>query len=258
MTDREKRNPFDGLNRKPKSEKGWQEWSRKYALAFLHDQLDRVVSSATKKKYIMSHFNKWEKKYRAERSDQFTENTFGYEDEDLELAACSEQNLLEDQIDFIIEYIACAMCGGMGKDNVARIKHFLEMQTLSNIGEKMELRFMGGNPLEANVCVDSLKDIDIADVFFITEFDSMFAYREKNKIWTKNTTKRFLDDLRKDVLFDMPSTVIMAELDDAIGDYGFEISIEASQDELRLKAIQCLPPSFIKRFGKTQRHVPTT
>jgi hypothetical protein len=77
----------------------------------------------------------------------------------------------------------------------------------------------------------------------------MFAYREKRKIWTKNLAKRFLDDLKRDVLFDMPSTVITAKVDDAIGSREFEISIEASQDELRLKAFQCMPSSFIKRFS---------
>lgn len=258
MTDKERKRPFEGLNRKPKSSNGWQEWSRKYALAFLHDQLDRVLLSATKKNYVMSLFNKWEKRYRAERSDEFTEKTLGYEEEDIKAAAGSEHDLLEDQIDFIIEYIACAMCDGTGKENLAKIRHFLEMQTSSNIGERMELRFFGGNPLEANAYVDSLKDIDIADVFFITEFDSMLVSREKRKSWTKSTAKRFLDDLKKDVLFDLPSAVIMAEVHDAIGLKEFEISIEASRDELRLKAFQCLPPSFIKRFGNKRRRVPTT
>jgi hypothetical protein len=247
MTDKERKGPFEGLNRKPKSSKGWQEWDRKYALAFLHDQLDRVLPSATKKNYVMSLFNKWEKKFRAELSDEIIYERLGFQEGDITAAVCSE--LREDQINFITQYIACALCGGMGKDNITRIRHFLEMQTASNIREGMELRFSGGNPLEFFAYVDCLKDIDIADVLFITAFSTMFAYREKRRSWTKSTAKRFLDDLKKDVLFDLPSTVIGAEVDDAIGSNEFEISIEASQ---------CLPPSFIKRFGKTQRRVPTT
>ncbi len=252
-----KRGFFEGLNRKPKSRKGWQEWDRKYALAFLHDQLDRISHSETKKNYVMSLFNKWEKKFSVERSNEITERVLdlGYEEEDIKAfkaAICSEHDVLEGQINFITQYIACALCGGMGKENVARLRHFLGMQTSSNIEERMELRFLGGSPVEANAYVDCLKDIDIADVFFITKFDSMFAYREKYRIWTKNIAKRFLDDLKKDVLFDMPNTIIMAEVDDAIGTTEFEISIEASRDELQLKAFQCMPSSFIKRFGNPQ------
>lgn len=254
MVDKAIRGPFERLNRKPKSKKGWQEWSRKYALAFLHHQLDRVLPSATKKNYIMSLFNKWESKYREELSDEIIYERLGYKEGDITAAVCSE--LREDQINFITQYIACALCDGIGKDNIATIRHFLEMQSASSIGERMELRFLGGSPIEVHAYVDCLKDIDIADVFFITEFSTMFASREKRKIWTKNIAQRFLDDLKKDVLFDMPNTLIMAEVDDAIGTTEIEISIEASQDDLRLKALQCLPSSFIKRFGNPQRRVP--
>jgi len=248
MTDKERKGPFEGLNTKPKTKKGWQAWNRKYALAFLHDQLDRVSVSATKKNYVLSLFNKWEMKFRKELTDKIICETYAGEEGNMTTAYCSE--LREDHINSIAQYVACALCDGGGKENIARIRNFLKMQTVSSIGERMELRFFGGNPVYFNVYVDCLKDIDIADVFFIIEFDFMLAYREKWKIWTKKISERFLNDLKRDVLFDMPNSVIKTTVGNAIGLREFEINIKASQDDLRLKALQCTPPSFIKRFSK--------
>ncbi len=247
MTDKESKRHFEGLNRKPKTKKGWQEWNRKYALAFLHDQLDRVHASVTKKNYILSLLNKWEMKFRKELTYKIICETYAGGEGDMTTAYCSE--LREDHINVIAQYVACALCAGLAKENIARIRHFLKMQTVSSIRERMELRFFGGNPVYFHAYVDCLKDIDIADILFITEFESVLAYQENRKSWTKSTAKRFLDGLKKDVMFDMPGTVISANIDNAIGCMELEISIKASEDELRLKAYQCLPQSFIKRFG---------
>jgi hypothetical protein len=236
---REKR-PFEGLMRKPRSKKGWQNWNRKYALAFLHSQLDRVMPSMTKKNYVMSLFTKWEKRFRAECTKKPPEESIG-----------NKHNLVEDQIDFVAQYIACAILDGTGKDNLARIRHFLAMQRSFNIGNRMELRFLGGSPIEAYAYVDSLKDIDIVGVLFITNLDTMCAYREKNKIWTKSAARRFLDDLKKDVFFDMPNTIIMAEADEPTGLSEFEIPIKVDKGDLNLKTFQCMPRSLISWFGNS-------
>lgn len=235
---------FVGLNKKPKSKKGWQEWHRKYALAFFSDQLDRVVHSASKKNYVMSLLTKWEKRFRAECSRERPAET-----------VVSTRNLVEDQINFVTEYVACAIIDGTSKENLNRIRHFLSMQSGQNIGERIDLRFFGGWPIEAYAYVDSLKDIDIADVFFITNFDSMVAYRKKMKHWTGRTAKHFLNEIKKDILFDMPSAVFTVDPDDAAGLTSFEIGFDVDEFDLNLNMLRCTPPSFAKRFHPGRKKV---
>ena len=228
---------FSGLNKKPRSKKGWQEWNRKYALAFLSDQLDRIVHSVAEKNKLMSLLTKWERRYRAECAKEKPEENVG-----------NRHNLVEDQIDFITNYLGCAICDTTSKQNLDRIKHFLSMQSAQNVGDRMELRFMRGEPIEAYAYVDSLKDIDIADVFFITNFDYMTAFRQKIRPWTERTAKDFLNAVKKDVLFDMGSAVFSSVPDDIEGNIEFEISFGVDETDLKMKMLQCMPPAFIERF----------
>ncbi len=96
--------------------------------------------------------------------------------------------------------------------------------------------------------MDSLIDIDIADVFFITRFDTMIAYREKMKTWTEMIAKRFLNEVKKDVAFDMPNAVFTVDPADAVGGTDFEIWFEVDDSDLNLQMFRCMPPSFLKRF----------
>ncbi len=234
---------FVGLNKKPKSKVGWQEWHRKYALAFFFDQLDRVIRSASKKNYVMSLLTKWEKKFRAEYSRERPAETV------------ANTRLVEDQINFVTEYVACAILDGTSKKNLNRIRHFLTMQSGHNIGERIELRFFGGWPIEAYAYVDSLKDVDIADVFFITNFESMIAYRSKLKNWTGSTAKRFLNEIKKDILFDMSSALFTVDPDDAVGLTEFEIGFDVDESDLNLNMLRCMPPSFVERFNPGRKKV---
>lgn len=227
---------FTGLHKKPKSRKEWQEWHRKYALAFFSDQLDRVVHSASKRHHVMSLLRNWEKRFRAECAIKRPE-PYGY----------PPGNLVEDQINFMTQYVACAIIDGTGDENCEKIEHFLSMQSAQNIGQQFELWFIGGLPREAYAYVDSLKDIDIADVFFITEFEGMDVYRPKSEKWTKRTAKRFIDEIKKDVLFDFPHAVFIVDPDPA-GNVALEISIEVDESALDLKKLQCTPPAFFQRF----------
>jgi len=188
----------------------------------------------------MSLLTKWERRFRAECTKEKPEETVG-----------NAHNLVEDQIDFITQYIGCAILDGTSKQNLDRIKHFLSMQSAQNIGERMELRFIGGSPIETYAFVDSLKDIDIADVFFITKFDSMIACRTKCGKWlnwTKTTAKRFLNEVKKDILFDMPDAVFTVDSDNVAGITDFEIWFKVDNSELNLQMFRCMPPSFLKRF----------
>lgn len=227
---------FAGLNKKPKSRKGWQEWHYKYALAFFSDQLDRVVHSASKRHYVISLLKNWEKRFRADCALKRPEEYVS-----------PPGNLVENQINFVTEYVACAIIDGTSDQNYGKIEHFLSMQSAQNIGQRFELRFVGGFPIDAYAYVDSLKDIDIADVFFITEFESMDVYRPKLEKWTKVAAKHFIDEMKKDVLFDFPHAVFIVDPDPA-GKVPLEIGIEVDEYARDLKKLQCMPPAFIQRF----------
>jgi hypothetical protein len=232
---------FTGLNKKPKSRKGWQEWHRKYALAFFSDQLDRVVHSASKRHYITSLLKNWEKRFRAECAIKKPE-PYGY----------PAGNLVEDQINFVTQYVACAIIDGTSDERIEKIEHFLSMQSAQNIGQRFELWFIGGLPCEAYAYVDSLKNIDIADVFFITEFEGMDVYRPKLEEWTKRSGKRFIDEIKKDVLFDFPDAVFTVDPDPA-GQVALEIYIEVDESAHDLKKLQCMPPAFFQRFRRGRK-----
>lgn len=228
---------FVGLKKQPKSKKGWQEWRRKYALAFFSDQLDKVAPSASKRRYVVSLLDNWEKRFRAEcaikRPEQFVS---------------PPGNIVEDQINFVTEYMACAIVDGTTDEKYERVEHFLSMQSAQNLAQRFELRFLGGDPLEAYAHVDSLEDIDIADAFFITDFERMIVSRPQLKKWTPRTAKRFIEEIRGDVLFDFPGAEFIVDPDPA-GEVGLEIFIRVDEDARTLKMIQCMPSAFFKRFS---------
>jgi len=225
-----KENTKWNLKRKPRTKKEWQAWRRQYALGFLYGQLDRVVTSETKKKKIASLFTEWEKRFRAECAVEGPEEAVG-----------NKHNLIEDQIDFIAQYIACAILDGTRKADLDRIRHFLSMQGAQNHGNRMELRFLGGSPIEAYAYVDTLDDIDIADVLFITNCIHILTYREEMQLWTEATAKRYLSKLRKDVLTDMPNTVISIGPVEKIVERALEISVELDEDDINMQMVRCSP-----------------
>lgn len=227
---------FEGLNKEPKSKKGWQEWHRKYALAFFSDQVDRVVPSKAKRHYVRSILKNWEKRFRANCSVNPPE-PYCY----------PPGNLVEDQINFVTQYVACAILDGTSDKNIKKIEHFLSMQCVTNTEERYEIRFIGGYPLDVYAYVDSLKDIDIADIFFITEFESMDIYRPQKEKWNKRTAKRFIDELKEDVLFDFSDAELIVDFDPAKR-VVLEIGIEVDESPLFLKKLQCMPPAFLQRL----------
>lgn len=216
------------LGRKPRTKKEWQAWRRQYALGFLYGQLDRVVTSETKKKKIAALFTEWEKRFRAECAVERPEEAVG-----------NKHNLIEDQIDFIAQYIACAILDGTKKADLDRIRHFLSMQGAQNHGKRMELRFLGGSPIDAYAYVDTLDDIHIGDVLFITNCIRILTYRNEMRPWT--TAKHYLNKLRKDVLADMPNTIISISPIEEIGSRTLEISVELDEDDINIQMVRCFP-----------------
>lgn len=218
------------LGRRPRTKKEWQAWRRRYALGFLSGQIDRVTNSETKKKKIGALFTEWEKRFRAECALEKPEEAVG-----------NKHNLIEDQIDFIAQYIACAILYGTRKDNLDRIRHFLSMQGAQNHGNRMELRFLGGSPIEAFAYLDNLDDIHVADVLFITNCMHILTYRGEMQPWTEATAKRYVSKLRKDVLTDMPNTVISIGQIEEIGVSALEISVELNEDDINMQMVRYSP-----------------
>lgn len=229
MEDRLAQASLSDIHKKPKTKKEWQDWHRNYAFAFLYGQLYRLVHSAAQRNWIIGHFAKWEHTFRKECAYKATEQR------------PNKNNLMEDQIDLLAEYVACALCDGTGKENLARISHLLSMQAWDNKRQRRELWFWGGSPIEAYAYIDALDDIDVADVLFISSFDTIQAYREKERLWTQNTAESFLDKLKKDILFDMPNSVINADPQAAAGRRNFEISVETDEADVEMQMLRCFP-----------------
>jgi hypothetical protein len=91
----------------------------------------------------MSLLKNWEKRFRAECAIKTPEQF-----------VLSPSNLVEDQINFVTEYVACAIIDGTGEERYKRIEHFLSIQSAQNIGQRFELRFV--SPMQ-HTHVDSLR-----------------------------------------------------------------------------------------------------
>lgn len=137
-------------------------------------------------------FNKWAKKFRYDFRRIYDNNL-----------------LVKDQIDFMRLYVSHMLLDGTTAQNARRIKRFLSMQKVVNDGTKMELRFIGGSPVEVFVLVEKIRDVDIADIYGITEFQKIYVFKGKNKRWTNKSANEFIEALKRDVEFDY----LLAEVD---------------------------------------------
>ncbi|MBI5639263.1 MAG: hypothetical protein HZA17_02450 [Nitrospirae bacterium] len=117
----------------------------------------------------------------------------------------------EDQIEFIREYVGLMMLDGHSTDNLNRIERFLLMQTSGREAE-MQIIFTGGNPDYVYVLIDMLRDIDVADVYAITEFNTIITRSEDHRIWTRKLAKEFIEELRGDLEFDYPAVKLKYNL----------------------------------------------
>lgn len=230
-----RKSTFAGLNIEPKSKRGWREWERKYARAFLSDQLDRKIECSGDRRYIMSLLRNWERRFRqkfpARKPQQWADAPLQF---------------LDDQINFVTEYVACAVIDAAMAGTYEKIKRFLSMQTADDVENRFELRLVGGNHIEPIVYVDSLRDIDVADIFYVTDFECMFVRRPRSEKWTVKTAKLFLADLKQDILFDFPNAVI--KIDGPRTNIYLTITVEVDEAARSLKALQCMPQKFAERF----------
>jgi hypothetical protein len=110
--------------------------------------------------------------------------------------------IVEDQLEFIRIYLGHMLLDGKTPENMKRIKRFLSMQGGKNDHGRMEIRFLGGNPLEVYVLVDNLHDIDIADVLGITDFKMIHVYLRDGTKWSQKSAMAFLAAVNDDLAFD--------------------------------------------------------
>jgi hypothetical protein len=141
---------------------------------------------------VWDYFNKWSNKYVAEFKQQISPNT---DIDDI-------RYILKDQIDFMQLYIVHMSLGVTATQSLKNVKRLLSMQKVANHGTSMELRFLGGSPKEVFILVERLGDIDIADVYGITEFQEIYIFKGKNKRWTNKSVNETIEAIKDDLDFD--------------------------------------------------------
>jgi hypothetical protein len=112
-----------------------------------------------------------------------------------------EKFILEYQLFFISNY-AFMMQVGNDLSQIERIEKFLNQQMPGNEDKLMEFRFMGGTPVDVFLSVESLDDIDIADIYGLAAFRSMTIRRNDRKGWTKKDMVSIQRTIREDLEFD--------------------------------------------------------
>lgn len=136
-------------------------------------------------------FKEWEKKFREDFRRKEPRTFFA-----------PSRSFLKEHIEFMRTYLGHMMLDGTSQVNFKRIKRFLAMQKGKNDGNKMAIHFIHGNPSEIIVFVETLNDVDIADVFEMINFQEIHVYKGKNKRWTKKSADIFMKELENDLAFD--------------------------------------------------------
>ena len=144
---------------------------------------------------IWKLFHAWEKAFLAECKENPPEPYVGIDGED-------NPALTHDQVMFIQEYVACMIMDASIQEMLERVKRFLSLQTFKNEGKYLELIFTGGCPIEVHLFADSLENVDIATVYYITEFPHLQVYREQDQEWDDKSGQEFVDRVYDDLSFD--------------------------------------------------------
>jgi hypothetical protein len=150
-----------------------------------------IISDKNITSQIRVLFGKWEKRFREDcrKTEPFT-------------VFAPSRSFLKDHIEFIRIYLGHMMLDGTSRENLKRIKRFLALQKRKNDVKKMAIHFLHGNPYEIIVFVETLNDIDIADVFGMIKFGEMHVFKGKNKRWTKKSAETFIKELENDLACD--------------------------------------------------------
>ena len=124
-----------------------------------------------------------------------------YDDTGIVSVTGQEHFILEYQL-FLISNYALMMQYGNDLSQIERIKKFLDNQRPEDEGELLEFQFIEGTPMDFCLSAESLDDIDIADIYGLTNFRIMMIYRRDGSTWTKKNIDSTIRKIREDLEFD--------------------------------------------------------
>jgi hypothetical protein len=139
---------------------------------------------------IFAEYRKWRKKYLASAKKEKPED-----------ADFANDSCIKDQVDFIGEYMGFFALN-QSPDSIKHAKHFLKMQTTQNNAGRMLFRFIGGSPIEIWLYADSKKDLDIADITSMLNFELIAVSRAKGEPWTRKLANELVEEIKDDLEFD--------------------------------------------------------
>ena len=155
-------------------------------------EMERVTEQGKVTNEAASAIIKWAERYLSSVYDDDAGTVY---------CAGREQFILEYQLYFISNY-AFMMQIGNDLSQIGRIGKFLNHQMPENEDNLMEFRFMGGTPVDVFLSVESLDDIDIADIYGLTTFGLMTIRSNDRKGWTKKDMDAIHRTIREDLEFD--------------------------------------------------------
>lgn len=173
---------------------------------------NKMLSDTTMKSRVNAAYEKYVKRFLSEwkKEDSYRPDCYGDDTCDDE----SGEQFVQDQIKFICQYLGFMLLAGPHQENLNRIQYFLDMQGAIKSQDKIEIRFLSGDPHEVYVYVDSLNDIDLADVYQITFYNCLLITREGGKKWTKRIVKEFVEEVRSDLEYDGDEVSLSYEIMD--------------------------------------------
>lgn len=154
------------------------------------------------RKKVWELFDKYEERFREEWKDEgrYVQTCFGdYSKYGLGELAEAEEEFVERQLEFISEYIGFTLVAGYHKETLDHIRFFLDAQGGKQVNDKMLITFFTRDTREVFAYVYDLNDIDLEDVYAITDFDTMIACLEDGKMWSKKSAKAFMEEVKSDL-----------------------------------------------------------
>ena len=126
-----------------------------------------------------------------------------YDHPPLNVVAGEELYFWGNQAVFLSFYLPLQLVDNFTKPYQIKIHDFLNLQARDKIGKNLlEINFFEGLPMDICLLAQSLEDIDMADIFNVTNFGIMNISRHDNKSWTKNEVKNIKKKIKKDLEFD--------------------------------------------------------
>ncbi len=161
-------------------------------------ELDKMFSKPVMRARVWAAYRKYVRRFLSEwtRDDSYFPIAFDWKNRS------EAQEFMMVQIKFIWNYLGFMLLAGPHAENLARIRLFLNLQGALKDDDKMEMRFLGGEPKEAYVYVSGIVDIDLEDVHSLVDFKTMHIYREGGKKWTKMLAKQIIREVRDDLTYD--------------------------------------------------------